>query len=80
MAINSVSSSSAAEQQMQVARAQMEAKAARTDENAKSREIEPPQRMEAPERTERTPENREEPKPVVNAQGQKTGTIINTTA
>lgn len=80
MAINSVSSASAADQQMQLARAQLEAKTARVDENAKSRETQAPQRAEMPERTERQPENREEPRPVVNAQGQKTGTIINTTA
>jgi hypothetical protein len=80
MAINSVSSSSAAEQQMQAARAQMDARVARAEENAKSREPAVQQRMEGPERTERTPESREEPRPVVNAQGQKTGTIINTTA
>lgn len=80
MAINSVSSSPAAEQQMQVARTQMEARAARTEENTRTREADAPRRAEAPERAERQPENREQPRPVVNVQGQKTGTIINTTA
>jgi len=37
------------------------------------------QRAERSEQAER-PERSEQPRPVVNAQGQKTGTIINTTA
>ncbi|MDP1606796.1 MAG: hypothetical protein Q8L93_09180 [Rhodocyclaceae bacterium] len=44
-----------------------------------TKQAEPAQRAAQPERVE-PPEQPESPKPVVNAQGQKTGTIINTSA
>lgn len=85
MAINAVTSSMGALQQQVAAERQPDmqtdnrprqdavarARAANESQNAA-----PPERPERPERAERP----ETPKPVVNAQGQKTGTIINTTA
>jgi hypothetical protein len=91
MAINSVSSANSAvqqqQQQLQVAANQAqyrptdgpraEGEANRTPEaQVTSRQQEPVQRTAQPEQVERP----EPPKPVTNAQGQKTGTIINTTA
>lgn len=90
MAINAVGSPVTALQQQVVAERQPEARAAEqpqqsTDTAARAREAnearnvertESAQRQERPEQAERP----EPPRPVVNAQGQKTGTIINTTA
>lgn len=81
MAMSSVSSVSNAVPQQQVQPSQRQSDREQVqrsaDEATKTREAPPPQRVE---QVERTPENNESPRPVVNAQGQKTGTIINTTA
>lgn len=79
MEVSSVGSSSAAFQQQVTSRKQPE----ESDLQAtQPKEVESPQRTRQAEsrtRPERS-EQPEQPKPVVNAQGQKTGTIINTTA
>lgn len=76
MAINSVSASTSAVQQLQPK--PQEVKPQRAAEDA-AKPQEPPKRAEAPRESERS-ESKQEPRPVVNAQGQKTGTIINTSA
>ena len=91
MAINSVNSASSAvqqqQQQLQVSANQAQfrtAEGSRLEGEASrplpaqttARQPEPVQRTQQPEQVERP----EPPKPVTNAQGQKTGTIINTTA
>lgn len=90
MAINSVSASFSAVPQLQQTAAAKQPEAAerppqevgaanadnaREATAARSRSAQ----AESSSRSER-PENQSPPKPVVNAQGQKTGTIINTTA
>lgn len=84
MAINAVASSASALQQQVASERQPEVQSSERASQATSKRAEGaseaenvrPERPERPERAERP----EAPKPVVNAQGQKTGTIINTTA
>lgn len=83
MEISSVGSSASVTQQFTaIKQAQEEQPAVRPQENVETqarRSQSPPasaERSASPEMAER----QEAPKPVVNAQGQKTGTIINTTA
>jgi hypothetical protein len=83
MEIGAVSSSASTMQQMPVqARQEVPQPSERPRENsvAESQPQKPPppeaRSAENPER----PQRPEQPKPVVNAQGQKTGTIISTTA
>jgi hypothetical protein len=82
------------QQQYPVARPSQESRPAREREGAAQQPQAKPTQNEASQRTERTEQSeqsqrsvqaeqakrQEQPKPVVNAQGQKTGTIINTTA
>ncbi len=90
MAINVVSSASSAvqqQQQLQIATNQAQYRTAEGPRaegdasrapgvQAAPRQPQPAQQTQQPEQVERP----EPPKPVTNAQGQKTGTIINTTA
>lgn len=79
------------QQQYPVARPAQESRPVREQEGqtqraqARQAQNEAPQRAERNEQTQRAAQAQEakrqdQPKPVVNAQGQKTGTIINTTA
>jgi hypothetical protein len=85
MAITSVSAATSGLPQQQVASRQPQESQEARPAPAAARPPEQPQRAERSEPAER-PERNEEarsveaPKPVVNAQGQKTGSIINTTA
>lgn len=84
MEISAVSSANSTMQQMPVqARQELPQPSERPRENSvsESQPQKPPQPPEArsAENPER-PQRPEQPKPVVNAQGQKTGTIISTTA
>lgn len=75
MAVDSVTAAATGIQQQYVpARQPQDAERPRgNDEAARPREVKAPERPQQPAPAE-------QPKPVVNAQGQKTGTIINTTA
>lgn len=83
MEISSVGSSASVTQQFAAVKQSQEGQpAARPQENA---EAQARQSQSSPAFAERSAppegaERQEAPKPVVNAQGQKTGTIINTTA
>jgi hypothetical protein len=90
MAINLVSSATNSTQQQQVAANQAQfrmTEGPRGGDEANrppaaqsaAKPAEPAQRAAQPERVE-PPKQPDPPKPVVNAQGQKTGTIINTSA
>lgn len=85
MAINSVSSATSAVQQQKPVMAKepqqppVERPREKSEAMAASAPQPPAQQSAPPQRAER-PERAEQPKPVVNAQGQKTGTIISTTA
>lgn len=90
MAINSVNlASSAAQQQQPVSARQMQPQSVppppeRSREGSDAANIRAPQptvvQSPAQERRPEQAERVEQPKPVVNAQGQKTGTIISTAA
>jgi hypothetical protein len=80
MAISSVSAASGAVQQQQkvaVAKEPQQAPAERPRESGEATVASAPQ---PPVQQVAQPQRAEAPKPVVNAQGQKTGTIINTAA
>jgi hypothetical protein len=91
MEVSSASMASVSQQQQYpVARPSQEPRPAREGEGSQQTQPRPPQN-EAPQRAERSEQSQraaqteqaqrqEQPKPVVNAQGQKTGTIISTTA
>lgn len=85
MAITSVSAATSGLPQQQVAARQPQESQEARPAPVAARQPEQPQRAERSEaapRPERNEEARpaEAPQPVVNAQGQKTGSIINTTA
>lgn len=92
MAVNSVGSSATAAQQQFMATKQVEVKERTRESNgapqARETQAAPRQQTQVQQQSQEqvraarpdTPERTAQPKPVVNAQGQKTGTIINTTA
>lgn len=92
MAVNGVGSSASAMQQQIASERQSQFQPSQPSEKpqprasaAATRDTQQAQSQSRPERNERSsesqrPERDAPPKPVVNAQGQKTGTIINTTA
>lgn len=92
MEVSSASSAVASQQQQYpVARPSQESRPARESGGVAQQPQARPAQNEAPQATERSEQaqrvvqaeqaqRQEQPKPVVNAQGQKTGTIINTTA
>lgn len=85
MAVNSVSAPSSALQQQAAAERQAQFQAAerpQRQEASRGSEAPPPENRQRTREAERPEQAQrpEPPRPVVNAQGQKTGTIINTSA
>ncbi len=92
MEVSSATASAVSQQQQYpVARSSQESRPVREREGAAQQTQARPAQNEAPQRAERNEraqrvaqaeqtQRQDQPKPVVNAQGQKTGTIVNTTA